>query len=930
VARAVDTLVRDAGQPVDYAYISVRNLGAIYEGLLENRLHVQDAAAGRVDLVNDKGERKASGSYYTPDYIVEFIVRRTLDPILDGRQASFEAAMERCAHLRRDLQHAADHTTAQLLRTRLEEAEEQARESFLSIKVCDPAMGSGHFLVNAVDHLTDGIIQRLQAYHDAHPAVPWAWNPVQQLIERVRADIVAEMGQQGIDLPAGTERLDDTALLTRLVMKRCIYGVDLNPLAVDLAKLSLWLHSFTVGAPLSFLDHHLRWGNSLLGTDVRTVERAIQQTDKGPAFQLGLFAGPFAGLLDLTAVMTEVAGRADATLADVRHSAEAFAAFQKQLLPYKQILDLWVSQYFGNRAADQLLTVHGGDVLPALRGERQTSQAEQDTIDRARALWQEKRFFHWDLEFPEIFVDLRKRDWAGDPGFDAVIGNPPYVRQEQLTPNKPWYQATFAVYHGVADLYAYFYERGVRLLRRGGRLGLITSNKFVRASYGEPLRRFLGSEAELEQLVDFGHAPVFEGADTFPCIAVLRRPDGARAEPGSADVCPFPREELGRNDLDAYVGKHGYPVPLTRFRAAPWSLERPEVEDLMDKIRTTGVPLREFIGSSPFYGVKTGLNEAFLIDGPTRERLIADHPACDALIRPYLRGQDIKRWAPRWAGLWMIVLKSSENQAWPWSDAGDQAEGVFARSYPSLHAHLKPLEPALRKRQDQGRFWWELRSCGYYNRFELPKIIYQVIQFHSAYSFDRGGYLTNDKAFFLPMRDHYLLAVLNSPLMWWYSWRNLPHMKDEALTPRGAPMERLPIAPPSDTARAEIEPAVERLIVLTGAQRAAAGQLADWLRVEFDVAGVGQQPADLAALDEDAFVRETSRRRPRSAGYLSPGDIGALRSAYRSHVPSLRADLAEAHRLEQRLASLVSAAYGLTAEDVELIWRTAPPRMPAG
>ena len=313
VARAVDTLVRDAGQPVDYAYISVRNLGAIYEGLLENKLRVVTPSAPgkglRVELVNDKGERKATGSYYTPDYIVEYIVQHTLDPILEARDGEFRAAMDRAADLRQKLLKTADKITNQRLRGELTEAERDAREAFLGIKVLDPAMGSGHFLVNAVDHLTDRIIQRMQAYHDENPDVPWDWNPVQSLIEHLRAEILAEMEHQGIAMDP--RRLDDTSLLTRLVMKRCIYGVDLNRMAVELAKLSLWLHSFTIGAPLSFLDHHLRWGNSLIGTDVRTVEGAIKQEKTG---QLGLFAGPFAGLLDLTSLMVELVERADATL----------------------------------------------------------------------------------------------------------------------------------------------------------------------------------------------------------------------------------------------------------------------------------------------------------------------------------------------------------------------------------------------------------------------------------------------------------------------------------------------------------------------------------------------------------------------------------------------------------------------------------------
>ena len=335
--------------------------------------------------------------------------------------------MDRCATLRGKLEHTASAAAIAPLRRELETAERQAAEAFLGITCCDPAMGSGHFLVNAVDFITDGMIERMQAYHDSHLAVPWAWNPIQRLIERVRQDILEEMARQGIAIDPA--RLDDTALLTRLVMKRCIYGVDLNPMAVELAKLSLWLHSFTVGAPLSFLDHHLRWGNSLIGADVRTVERAISQTDSG---QLGLFGGPFAGLLDLTTTMLQIAGRANSTLADVRQSAEEFTRFQAELTPYKQVLDIWVSQHFGNKAGGEFLALYGDDVLPAVKGQRPVSPAHQAAIEQARALWQEKRFFHWDLEFPEVFVDLERRDWAENPGFDAVIGNPPYdVRAEK-------------------------------------------------------------------------------------------------------------------------------------------------------------------------------------------------------------------------------------------------------------------------------------------------------------------------------------------------------------------------------------------------------------------------------------------------------------------------------------------------------------------
>ena len=204
---------------LDWYSAREEDLGNLYEGLLENRLVLASppgplspqemGPGGEVALVNDKGERKLSGSYYTPDFIVEYIVSQTLDPILDERSLRFSAALGRIADLRKKLHQALDKTTNQRLQAQLASAERDALEAFLGIKVCDPAMGSGHFLVNAVDHLTDGIIRRMQVYHDTHPSVPWDWNPVQRLIERVRREIEAEMARQGIAVDAA--RLDDTA-----------------------------------------------------------------------------------------------------------------------------------------------------------------------------------------------------------------------------------------------------------------------------------------------------------------------------------------------------------------------------------------------------------------------------------------------------------------------------------------------------------------------------------------------------------------------------------------------------------------------------------------------------------------------------------------------------------------------------------------------
>jgi hypothetical protein len=395
------------------------------------------------------------------------------------------------------------------------------------------------------------------------------------------------------------------------------------------------------------------------------------------------------------------------------------------------MLDLWVSQYFPASVAAgkhggapvEFLTLHSEDVLPALRGETQVDVRYQEAIERARTLWADKRFFHWDLEFPEVFIDLRRRDWAEDPGFDAVIGNPPYVRQEQMAANKPYFAAAHAqVYDSAADLYVYFYERGLELLRDGGHTAYIVNNKWLRAGYGEKLRGYFGSRARIESIVDFGHAPIFADADTFPCIVQLSKPAAQSAAAGEVTVCQFSREVLGQVALTDYIREHSHRVPAGRFGSAPWSLESPEVELLMKKIRDRGQPLAEYLRTEPLMGIKTGLNDAFIISSAAKEQIVCQDSGAAAIIKPCLRGQDIKRWTPEWAGMWMILLKSSENQQWPWSDQGEDAEAVFAQTYPSLYAYLQPMEAKLRARQDHGRFWWELRSCACYEVFDKPKL----------------------------------------------------------------------------------------------------------------------------------------------------------------------------------------------------------------
>ena len=286
---------------------------------------------------------------------------------------------------------------------------------------------------------------------------------------------------------------------------------------------------------------------------------------------------------------------------------------------------------------------------------------------------------------------------------------------------------------------------------------------------------------------------------------------------------------------------------------------------------------------------------------------------------------DVERWAPDWKGQWMLALASSGNREWPWTDAADP-ETVFRETYPSVYARFEPLRDRLIKRTDQGVHWWELRSCDYYDLFDAPKISYQEIQFHPQYALDTDGLYGNNKVHFLPTGDRYLLGVLNSPLMWWYAWRTLPHMKDDALSPARYLMKAMPIAEPSVETRGTVESHVTDLVRLTAERRQQAAELLDWLRIEHGVATPGRKLESFWTLDDATFAREVKKRSGHSK--LSPALLREIRDAFAEATGRLAVIEGSVLAHERAVSEAVLDAYGLTPDERALVWKTAPPRMP--
>jgi hypothetical protein len=319
----------------------------------------------------------------------------------------------------------------------------------------------------------------------------------------------------------------------------------------------------------------------------------------------------------------------------------------------------------------------------------------------------------------------------------------------------------------------------------------------MRAGYGKNTRVLLTTEAMPKIVIDFCDLPIFD-ATTYPAVLLLekRRP----TEQDMTSAATFTTEEQ-LSHIEEALESISFRMSITSLRPEGWSLEQPEILALMEKLRKSGTPLGEYVQGRFYYGIKTGLNEAFVIDAATRNRLISEDPKSEELIKPWLRGRDIKRWKAEWAGLYLITIPSSANRKWPWSDekAEQGARAIFEKTYPAIHNHLSQWEGKLIKRDDQGKFWWELRSCAYYKEFEGPKIIYPNITKTNIFAFDTSSTLTNQKCFIIPTNNLCLLAILNSKLaMQWFT-ATLPLLRGGFFEPSAIFMEKFPVLTTSET-----------------------------------------------------------------------------------------------------------------------------------
>ena len=570
LAQVIELLTRtENGERIVYRDLDVRHLGNIYEGLLEYQPQIaaqdlvivskkggdvvapksspnQEVAypEGPVYLLTDKGERKATGSYYTPDGIVRYIVENTLAPL----------------------------------------CEDKSVDEILSLKILDPATGSGHFLVGVVDYLAEKLITHPDAAHTTKTAS------------------------------------EDTELAywRRRVVESCVYGVDLNPMAVELAKLSLWLHTVAKGEPLSFLDHHIRCGNSLIGANIENLShlpelKKSRRKTSEPQTEFSM-TFPFTDTVAIAIGQYLLIEETESRTADQIHAKEHQLDIAQTMLRFhKGVANLWTSVYFGNDVSRT--TYH--QALNALRND---TDALENLLPyrRAQEIATEKRFFHWEMEFPEVFRDEHGRE-KDNPGFDAVIGNPPYANAWGMTNVAPQDRSAIEqlchisdLLKGHWDLYAAFIVKALELLCERGYHAFIVPNALAREKYADRLREFLLRNTQLLTLLHFEGINVFEDVSRHCIIYTLRleNPDPqSETELYAPAVNMGKEQQIGQINQAEWLSSENYQI---RFQ-----LGNPIVRSLGNKIWANSIRLGQFcyvmVGASTHSKDKKSFTKADII-----------------------------------------------------------------------------------------------------------------------------------------------------------------------------------------------------------------------------------------------------------------------------------------------------------------------------
>ncbi|WRC06131.1 class I SAM-dependent DNA methyltransferase [Helicobacter pylori] len=728
-------------------------------------------------LVFEKLNGYKEGSFYTPSFITSYMCKESITPIvLDKFNATYQWDCENLKALR-----------GKIDRNFSNEKAKEYLNTLLTLRICDPAVGSGHFLVSALNEMV------LIAYE------------LGLIASLYRHELRLENDEIIIHTPKTPHTPEDKVFkytiphsendphhqiqkelfeLKKDIIENCLFGVDINPNSCEITKLRLWIellkysyYIFEEGKntnnleTLPNIDINIKCANSLISRfslhddlkKIPNIKQKIQEykdlvaqyKDPNPLYPLNK--------QDLINKIQDLKNTFSLTLKDPKTKAELEKAIEKHIKKYNDF------------ALDDKSLLDGLNYFtPSLFGTLKLSPKEEEeafaSYGRIRALRKKlddalsgreyQNAFEWRFEFPEVLDD------EGDfLGFDCIIGNPPYIRQEQIKDLKPLLQKQYHdFYNSTADIYTYFFALAYHLLKEKGFSAFITSNKYARAKYGAKLREWLLKKTTIASYMELNALKVFESAavDTSIISFIKQTP------PKESD---FKYYEPTPNDKDDLKNTPSLLMKQNALSTESFIFANATLLDLRDKIESIGTPLKDW-GIQINYGIKTGANEAFIIPTEKRDAILnacktqEERERTERLIKPILRGKDIKRYSYEWAGEWLINTHNGYTSSFK-----SKIPPIDIEKYPATKAHLDSHYDTIATRCDQGDTPYHLRNCAYLEDFEKEKIMYGEIVQEPRFYLDNGecglGYFYAEATSFILTGEHlrYLLGMLHSKLI---------------------------------------------------------------------------------------------------------------------------------------------------------------------
>ncbi|MGN8479876.1 DUF7149 domain-containing protein [Helicobacter pylori] len=729
-------------------------------------------------LVFEKLNGYKEGSFYTPSFITSYMCKESITPIvLDKFNQKYNIECEKLKELKNYLKNSYK-----------EDKRKEYLQLLFTLRVCDPAVGSGHFLVSALNEMVWvayelGLIASLYR-HELRLEND-------EIIIHTPEDKVFNYTIPHSENDPHHQIQKELFELKKDIIENCLFGVDINPNSCEITKLRLWIellkysyYIFEKGKntnnleTLPNIDINIKCANSLisrfnLNDDLKKIpnikqkiqeykDLVAQYKDPNPLYPLNK--------ADLINKIQDLKNTFSLTLKDPKTKAELEKAIEKHIKDYN---------YFA--LDDKSLLTGLNYFIPSLFGTPKLSPKEEEeafaSYGRIRALRKKlddalsggeyHNAFEWRFEFPEVLND------EGDfLGFDCIIGNPPYIRQEHIKDIKPLLEKQYQnFYNSTADIYTYFFALSYHLLKEKGFNAFITSNKYARAKYGAKLRGLLLKKTTIVSYMELNALKVFESATVDTSIMSFIK----QLPPKESRFNYYEPTPDDKNDLKK---THSLPMRQNALSTESFIFANTSLLDLRDKMESIGTPLKDW-GIQINYGIKTGANEAFIIPTEKRDEILKN---CDdvqkdekgmserertiELIKPILRGKDIKRYSYEWAGEWVINTHNGYTSA-----PKSKIPPIDIEKYPAIKAHLDSYWDTIATRSDQGDTPYNLRNCAYLEDFEKEKIVYGEIVQEPRFYLDNGecelGYFYAEATSFILTGEHlrYLLGMLHSKLI---------------------------------------------------------------------------------------------------------------------------------------------------------------------